>query len=91
MQIPQHGALGANGQVDATRAFIRNWRGMSLDQTGVDIVTRILNTSTVELRCIIDGDAIVFVPEAVTYTLRSGKPAKTEYEERWVPVRVQSK
>ena len=91
MQIPQHGALGANGQVDSTRAFIRNWRGMSLDQTGVDIVTRILNTSTVELRCIIDGDAIVFVPEAVTYTLRSGKPAKPEYEERWVPVRVQSK
>jgi hypothetical protein len=85
--IPGIGGLPRVGGVqDATAVTVRSWRKPVANVNMLNVLPLLLNSLNEPLRCVIDENRVVLVPEAAVLTLRGGKTSRPEYEERWVAV-----
>ena len=77
------------GVQDATAVTVRGWRKPVANVNMLNLLPLLLNSLNEPLRCVIDENRVVLVPEAAVLTLRGGKTSRPEYEERWVAVAEQ--
>ena len=79
------------GVQDATAVTVRGWRKPVANVNMLNLLPLLLNSLNEPLRCVIDEERVVFMPEAAVLTLRGGKTSRPEYEERWVEMKADKK
>ena len=79
------------GVQDATAVAVRGWKRPVKNIKMLNLLPLLLNSLNEPLRCVIDEDRVVFMPEAAVLTLRGGKTSRPEYEERWVEIKAGKK
>ena len=79
------------GVQDATAVTVRGWRKPVANVNMLNLLPLLLNSLNEPLRCVIDEERVVFMPEAAVLTLRGGKTSRPEYEERWVEIKADKK
>jgi hypothetical protein len=79
------------GVQDATAVTVRGWRKPVANVNMLNLLPLLLNSLNEPLRCVIDEERVVFMPETAVLTLRGGKTSRPEYEERWVEIKADKK
>ena len=79
------------GVQDATAVTVRGWRKPMANVNMLNLLPLLLNSLNEPLRCVIDEERVVFMPETAVLTLRGGKTSRPEYEERWVEIKADKK